>query len=341
MLKRVVFVLLLAALAAPAPAQAEQVFRLKFGTLAPDNTPWSKLLIEFQKEIEKRSDGRVKMKTFLNGILGDERAMLQKMKFGQLTGGGFSTGGLSTVVPELQLFEIPFLFRSSEETDHVLDNVVREDMAKLLEQRGLVLLMWAENGWIDFGNKKRPIRAPADLQDIKWFTQESDVGLAFYKSLGATAVPLAVPEVLSSLQTGIVEGYDTTPVFASGAQWYSQTKYWTVSHHRYQPAAVVVDLKFWNKLPPDLQEKARQIAVEVQPRARSDVRGLDADLFKGFKEQGIQINELSAAERAAFEKVTASVGDDLVKRGIVPKSLLEKTRKALAEYRAKNKKAGK
>lgn len=340
MLKKLALALCIAALSVPA-ASAEETFRLKFGTLAPDNTPWSKLLQEFQKEIEKRSDGRVKMKTFLNGILGDERAMLQKMKFGQLTGGGFSTGGLSTVVPELQMFEIPFLFHNSEETDYVLDNVVRDDMAKLLEQRGLVLLMWAENGWIDFGNQKRPIHSPADMKDIKWFTQESDVGLAFYKALNATAVPLAVPEVLSSLQTGIVEGYDTTPVFASGAQWYSQTKYWTVSHHRYQPAAVVIDLKFWNKLPPDLQQKAREIAVEVQPRARNDVRGLDPDLFKGFKEQGIQINELTDAERAQFEKVTNVVGDELVKQGIVPKALLEKTRKALAEYRAKKGKKAK
>lgn len=335
MLKKILPAALALALTLPAAARAGDKIKFKFGTLAPDNTPWSKLLKDFEAEIGKRTNGEVQMKTFLNGVLGDERAMLQKMKFGQLTGGGFSTGGIATVVPELQMFEIPFLFRSPEETDYILDEVVRDDMAKLLEAKGLYLMMWAENGWIDFGNQKRAVHGPADLKDVKWFTQESDVGLTFYKTLGATAVPLAVPEVLSSLQTGIVEGYDTTPVFASGAQWYSQTKYWTVSHHRYQPAAVVIDLKFWNKLSPENQQIVKDIAKELQPRVRSEVRGLDKDLLKGFKDHGIQINELSAAERAAFEKATAKVGDELVAKGIVPKALLEKTRKALADYRAK------
>jgi TRAP-type C4-dicarboxylate transport system substrate-binding protein len=335
MLKRALLALAIVTLLVPAAAQSQgKEIRFKFGTLAPDNTPWSKLLVDFQKEMDKRSGGRAKMKTFLGGILGDERAMLQKMKFGQLQGGGFSTGGLATVAPELQLLEIPFLFRNSEETDYVLDHVIREDMAKALEKRGLLLLSWAENGWIDFGNQKRPIRTPADLKDIKWFTQESDVGIAFYKALGATAVPLAVPEVLSSLQTGVVEGYDTTPVFASGAQWFSQTKYWTVSHHRYQPAAVVADMKFWNKLDKADQDMALLIARELEPRSRSEVRGLDEGLLKGFREQGIQINELTDKERAEFEKVTTVVGENLVKQGVIPAELLKKTQKALADYRA-------
>ncbi len=320
---------------AAAPVSAAEVFNFKFGTLAPDNTPWSALLQEFKKKVEERSKNQIKMKIFLNGILGDERAMLQKMKFGQLTGGGFSTSGISTVVPELQIFEVPFLFRNNEEVDYVLDHVVREEMSKALAAKGLYLMMWAENGWLDFGNSKRELHSPADMKETKWFTQESDVMIAFFHSLNATAVPLAVPEVLSALQTGIVGGYHTTPVFASGAQWYSQTKYWTVSHHQYQPAAVVVDMKFWNKLPPDVKAIVTEIGNELQPKARADVRGLDKDLLKGFTENGIKINTLTESERAVFEKATAGVGDEMVKKGVFSKPLYEKTRKALAEFRAK------
>ncbi len=312
---------------------AEKVYKIKFGTLAPDNTPWSKLLQEFDQKVSTRSGGRVKTKLFLNGVMGDERAMLQKMRFGQLTGGGFSTGGISTVVPELQLLELPFLFRNNDEVDYVLDKVVREDMQELLKKRGLYLLMWAENGWLDFGNQTRPVTKPEDLKDIKWFAQESDVMFAFWEALGVTQVPLAVPEVLSALQTGLVGGYHNTPVFASGAQWYSQTKYWTISHHIYQPAAVVVDLKFWNSAPDDLKKIVLDVSAELEPRVRSEVRGLDADLLKGFKENGISINELNPAQRAAFEKMTEKVGDKLVQKGVFSKELLTKVRTALAEYR--------
>src|SRR5476651_1609359 len=98
-----------AALLVPAPrpvAADDEPIELKFGTLAPDNTPWSDILKNFKKNLQKATQGKIKVMLFLNGGLGDEAAMLQKMKFGQLTGGGFSTGGISTVVPALQIFEI-------------------------------------------------------------------------------------------------------------------------------------------------------------------------------------------------------------------------------------------
>ncbi len=315
-------------------ARAEAAYQLKFGTLAPAGTPWADLLEEFKEKVESQTKGEVKVRVFLNGILGDERAMLQKMKFGQLSGGGFSTGGISTVVPELQVLELPFLFRSSEEADYVLDHVAKEELETVLEKRGLKLIMWAENGWLDFGNQSKPIHSPADMTSTKWFAQESDVMLAFFKELDVTAVPLAVPEVLSALQTGIVGGYHQTPVFATGAQWYTQTKYWTISHHIYQPAAVVIDKRFWDKTPENLRNIVMSIAQELQPRVRTAVRSLDEGLLKGFREAGVKIDELKPAEREAFEKATAGVAERLIKQGVFPQSLLDKIRKGLADYRA-------
>lgn len=320
------------------PATAQETLTFKFGTLAPDNTPWSRLLQEFKQKLEERSGGRAKMKIFLNGVMGDERAMLQAMRIRKLNGGGFSTGGISTVVPELQIFELPFLFHNNEEADYIMDHVLRDDMARALETKDLYLLMWAENGWLDFGNKRHAIRSPTDMKDVIWFNQESEVMFAFWRSLGVNAVPLTIPEVLSSLQRDVVTGYHNTPVFATGAQWFTQTKYWTVSHHIYQPAAVVIDLSFWKKLSPADQQIVTEIAAELQPRVRSEVRGLDKDLLDGFKKAGIQINYLSDAERAAFEKATAHVGEEMVKKGAFPQAMLDKTRMALAEYRKKAKK---
>lgn len=322
--------------AAPAARAQEGATELKFGTLAPDNTPWSDILKNFKKNLQKSTQGKVRVKLYLNGVLGDEAAMLQKMKFGQLTGGGFSTGGISTVVPELQVFEIPYLFESDDEADYVMDEVL-PDMRKACEAKGLYLYIWAVNGWLDFGSSdpKKPILGLADLKGAKAFMQETDIQRAFWGAVGANPVPLPVPDVLGGLQRGIVTCYTTTPIFGSAAQWFTMTKHWTVSHHIYQPAAVVFDLKWWNGLPEDLKKTINGFAPELQKAARKDVRGIDADILKEFQGAGIEVHrEMPAAGRAELKKACEGIPAALVKDGVFSQELYEKVTKAIAVCRA-------
>lgn len=327
--------LFLACLLFAAPALAQDA--LKFGTLAPDNTPWSRLLQNFKKEVEAKSGGKLKVKIYLDGKQGDERAMLQKMRLGQLTGGGFSTGGMAAVVPELQILELPFLFDDNAESDYIMDTVLLKELTEAMAKKGLFLLCWAENGWLDFGTAVKPLHTPADFAGLKMYAQESDVSIETVKALGANAQVLAVPEVLSSLQTGVLNSFMTTPIFATGAQWFTQAKFWADSNHVYQPAAVVLDTKFWEKLPQEQKDMILSMRESLQKSARADVRGIDDELFKGFKERNIQINTLSKAERDELRKKTAGVADVLIKKGVFPKEWYERVQKALKEYRGKKK----
>jgi TRAP-type C4-dicarboxylate transport system substrate-binding protein len=329
--------LLLAPLAGPA-ARAQDAggaTELKFGTLAPDNTPWSDILKSFKKNLQKATQGKVRVKLYLNGVLGDEAAMLQKMKFGQLTGGGFSTGGISTVVPALQIFEVPFLFDDDDEADYVMDNVLLDDMRAACEEKGLYLYIWAVNGWLDFGSKDRPLLGLDDLRGAKAFMQETDVQRAFWEAVGASPVPLPVPDVLSGLQRGMITCYTSTPIFASAAQWFTQTKHWTRSHQSYQPAAVVFDLKWWQGLPDDLRKTIISFGPDLQKAARKDVRGIDADILTEFKKSGIEIHDLSPDSRTALKKACERVPADLVKAGDFKQETFDKVVKALADLRAK------
>ncbi len=323
------------ALGAAAPAVADDgTYDLRFGTLAPDNTPWSDILKEFKKRVQKDTKQRVKVKLFLGGSLGDERAMLEKMQYGELTGGGFSTGGISTRVPELQVLELPFLFRSSEEADHILDTVLLDHMAKRFEEEGLFLYIWAENGWLDFGCKTKPIVKAADCRGVKFFAQESDVQISFYKAVAAPATTLPVTEVLNSLQTGLIEAYSSTPIYAAGAQWFTQTKHWLDSDHMYQPAAVVFSLDFWKKLPDDLKQIMLGYRKELRDQARKDVRGIDAELFKGFADEGIRIARFTDADKAEFQKLTAGVVEEMIQKKVFSRDLYDKVVRALEEFRA-------
>jgi len=317
------------------PALADEgVFEIKFGTLAPDDTPWSDVLYEFKRNIEKDSGGRIKVKVYLNGKLGDEKAMLQKMRYGQLNGGGFSTGGISSVVPELQILELPFLFQSHAEADYVMDEVLYDELAAALEKKGFKLWIWAENGWLDFAGK-RPVRNVGDLKAGKVVMQESDVQLAMYEAFGVKATPLPVPEILGALQTGMVDTYSGSPVFSTAAQWFAYTDHWVDSDHIYQPAAVIFSKKLWDDLPADLQELIESYRVKVTADARQAVRDIDGELFEGFRENGITMHTWAPGQREMFREASWPSHKAMVERGAFSQEMLDKTYKALEAYRAR------
>lgn len=332
-MRSVLFAALAASVVSMQPATAAD-YTIKFGTVAPDDTPWSEVLMDFKKQIEKDSGGRVDVKVYLNGKLGDEHAMLQKMAFGQLNGGGFSTGGMSKVVPELQLLELPFLFESKTEADYIMDQVIRPELVAALEKKNLHLWIWAENGWLDLGSKT-PIHTPAELAAAKVVMQESQVQLETYKAMGVSPTPLPVPEILGGLQTGMVDTYAGSPVFSTAAQWFAYTGHWADVDFIYQPAAVVFSKKFWDGLPEDLRKIIDDYAPSKQTEVREAVRGLDAELFEGFQENGMTLYKWTPEEREVFRKKAWASHQAMVDNGAFPKALLDKVYAALEAYRAK------
>ena len=223
--------LVCATLAAGLPARAEDTIVVKSGSVAPEGTPWEEWLKDVKKRMEKDSDGRLKMKIFLAGKLGGEKEMVEDVKRGRLQLFGGSVGALATkYVPELNVFELPFLFESDAEVDFVLDRV-RGDVAKLLSDRGFEMVMWAENGWHGYGVKGKCLTKPDDMVGLKMRSQESVIHLATYKAFGAAPVELPVPEVLSSLNTGVVDGFSNTPLFSMATSWHTGVDHYTYTKH--------------------------------------------------------------------------------------------------------------
>jgi TRAP-type transport system periplasmic protein len=333
MMKKIAFVVALA-LAAPVAADEKTHPVLKLGTLAPEGTPWAETLEHFKQQLESATKGEMKVKLYLNGRQGDEPEMLKKLEAKELTGGGFTSSGLAAVVPELALVELPFLFEDDAEADYILDEVIRQDMAKRFEAKGLHLYIWAVNGWVDLASAKGPLATAADVKASKPYIREAGARRAFWTALGASPVVVPVPEVVSALRDGKVDAYDTTPLFATAARWYAETKHWTDSNHVYQPAAVVFDLAWWKSLPEGVRKQLEALAPELQSNARKNVRGLDAGLMEELRKQGLQVHGLAPAERAAMKKATEAIGAQLVEQGAFPKDLHDKVVKALADRRA-------
>ena len=337
--RRLTSVLVFVALCAGSAAEARPEFVIKFGSVVPDGTPWAKQLKQTKKRVEKESKGRIQFKLFLGGVLGGEVEMVRKVRRGSLQGFGGSTAAMAegARIPELQLLELPFLFQSYEEADHVLDEVVHKDFEKILGRKKFFLSHWHENGWRSFASKKKMIRKLSDIRGMKMRSQESPVHLAMYRALGAQAESIPIPEVLGALKTGMVDGFDNTPLFTSATGWYEAVKYFTLSRHIYQPGAIIYNRRFIEKLPQDLRKILLGDSMRQTVEGRKSVRGLRGALLKHFRDSGIKVHVMTDAERKPFAERCKPVHKELA--GKVGKKLLAKVQRALKKLRKQ--KAGK
>ncbi len=289
-----------------ATATAEETYTLNFGTVAPPNTPWGKQLKSIKKRIEKESKGRIKVKLFM-GTAGGENSIVRQTKRGELQGAGVSTGGMASIVPEMNVFELPYLFRSRKQADKIIDNHLYDPVKALLQDYGFELYVFAENGYRNFAAKGKCIEKPEDLADLKMRAQESWVHEETYRALGGNPVRIAVPETLNALQTGNVQGFDNTPLFAFAASWYQAVDHWTLSDHIYQPAVVVYNKEWFDKLPKDLQDVLLANREGETDYGRKMVRGLQPKLVKNLGAAKITVCEMDDKTKDVFAAKTKSV----------------------------------
>ena len=280
--------------------------KFKIATIAPDGTPWALLLNKFKKQVRKESNKELLPKVYLNGIKGDEQSIVRQVYKGSLQMGGVSTGALSTIVPDMDILELPYAFPDFKTADRVLD-AVRPTVEALLNEKGLTLLMYSENGYRSFATKDKCIKTPADLKAMKMRSQESEVHVETYRALGASPVTISVGEVLSSLQTGVVNGFDNTPIITQALGWNQAIKFFSNTRHIYQPALIIMNKAWFESLTPEQQKIMRTNAKKLENKGRKMVRGLEPALMKNFDNQDVKVCNLTPAEITVFKKATAKV----------------------------------
>lgn len=294
------------------PAQGAEKIIIKLATVAPDGSPWAVGLQEFKKITEKESGNAVKVKLFLGGALGDENETVLQCKRGQLQAVGASTGAIASQVPEVNVLELPFLFNDEQEADFALDTVATPMLEKPFKDRGLVLGFWSENGFRSFGGKF-PVEKVEDLKGRKMRSQENAIHLATYRAFGASPVPIPTTEALTSLQTGIVDGYDQTPLYAFAASWHTASTHFSVSNHIYQPAAIIFNKEAFDSWPANVKEAVKKAAAAILQNLRVQIRAMNPILLQNLKTAGLKVSVISDAEKKRFAVIAAKVRADYIK----------------------------
>jgi TRAP-type C4-dicarboxylate transport system substrate-binding protein len=211
-------------------------------------------------------------------------------------------------------------------------------VAKILDSKGFVMGMWAENGWHGYGTKKRAdgtvkcIQSPDDLKGLKMRSQESIIHIDTYKAFGASPVEMAVPEVLAALQTGTVDGYSNTPLFSFSTSWYSGIDAFAYTKHIYQPGILVYSKKWFDTLPADL--KTILLKRDEEKDGFRLVRMLNQPLLDNLKAAGKTVCTLDANQTAAFAAKSKPVWDAFAKKGPAYKEMLDAVLKAKADFKA-------
>ncbi|MEQ6434192.1 TRAP transporter substrate-binding protein [Comamonas sp. w2-DMI] len=314
----------LAALVAAGAVQAQD-FKpriVRFGYGLVDDSNQGRAARFFAKEVEKATGGKMKVRAIGNASLGSDTQMQQALIGGAQEMMVGSTATLVGIAPQMALWDTPFLINNTKEADALLDGPVGERVKATLEPKGMVGLVYWENGFRNLTNNKHPVAKLEDMNGIKLRVMQNNVFLDSFKALGANAVPLPFSELFTALETKAVDGQENPYNTVLSSKFYEVQKYLTVTNHVYSPWILTVSKKWWDGLTKDEQKVLMEAAKKSREFERQDTRAEAAKALADLKQKGMVVNELSAAEadrmRAKLTSVHASVangvGQDLWKQ---------------------------
>lgn len=327
---RFVIATLLLALASPLSAQTTT---LRLATVAPDGSFWMREMRAGADEIAERTDGRVRIQYFPGGVMGNEQAVLRRIRIGQLQGGAFTGGALTQVYKNASLYALPFLFRSHAEVDHVRERFDAE-LERGLHDAGFVSFGLAEGGFARLLSA-RPVTRIADLDGQKVWVPEGDpVAYAAMEALGLAPTTLPLTDVLTGLQTGLIDIVASPPIGAIAFQWHTRVSYMTDTPLAYTWAQLIVDRRAFERIGEADRAVVAEVMRGVYERLDAQNRRDNVEATDAMVARGIELVSPDADELATWHEVGERVTRTVIGRGTFDADLYRRVRETLDAFRA-------
>ncbi len=323
--------LLVCILLISAQADAQAKYQFKIATIAPEGSIWTTRFRDFAAEVGEKSKGEIAFKIYPGGIMGDDRAVYRKMRIGQLHGGGFTMTGIGRIVGDFRVMGLPFLFRSYEEVDHVKKGLW-PSFSRAFADKGLELIAMTEVGFV-YSMSTSPVATLAKLKERKIWAPEGDpISIAYLKTLGITPLPLTVPDVLTSLQTGMVETVFNSLYGTIVLQWFTKTKYITDIPFGYAYGGLLLDRKKFNKLPDNYQSMIKKTALKYFSQLIADTRKSNSDSRKVLEENGVSMVAPDPEDLQIMRDMSIKTAEQMQGTAF-SQEIYNETTKLLEEYR--------
>lgn len=305
---------------AGAPAQGKAVIKLGWTTSDGAQDPYAVGARAFKSAVERETRGSVEVQLFPNHQLGDERQMLEGMRFGTVDAGIITNAVIAQVEPAFSVNDLPFLFSSEAQAHKVLDGAVGAELAKRLAAKGVVVLGFMEGGFRNMINNKRPVSTPADVKGVKYRVMQNPVYIDMFTSLGGSAVPMAWGETFTAVQQGTIDGLEIPLAVIDASKYYEVTKFLSLTNHTYSMIGLLIGKRTLDRLTPE-QRAAVAAAAHSATAIQRQVAGADAaKTLATLEKNGMKINPI--ANVAEFRKSVAPVYEKFRQGGNAP--LLEK-----------------
>jgi TRAP-type C4-dicarboxylate transport system substrate-binding protein len=298
---------------------------IKMATLAPEGTPWYALIAKMGERWSKETNGNIRLRIYPGGIVGDERDMIRKMRIGQIHGAAISAEGLSEVNPQFTYCFIPLFFQGYDDIDYVR-NHIKDDLVSGSEKNDVKILTMVDVGWV-YWFSSNPIITPDDLRAQKIWTWAGDYKTAkLWDEAGFNAVPLSVPDVHSSLQTGLVNAMAFPPLYVAANQYFGITSHMLNMKWGILTAALVIDIKIWNKIKPKYQEIMLKVSEEIGIEYQLNNRKEADDAVEVMKEYNLLVHDLTNKQLNEWKTLVESMYP-LIRGNIVQEEIFDRVLK--------------
>ena len=278
---------------------------MKLGHIAEPDNPYGQGADYFAKLVKERTNGEVEIQVFPSSQLGNQRDLVEGLVLGTVDMTLTGTAVMGNFVPEVAVFDLPFIFRDIPHAYKALDTVGME-LCKLGEKKGMITLAIWENGVRHMTNNRNAIRKPEDMKGLKIRVMEQPVYIKMMEVLGASPTPMAMSELYTALQKGVVDGQENPLAHIASKRFDEVQKFISLTGHTYAPEVVLISSISWNKLTPEQQAIVRKAAEDTREWQRQLCRDSESQFMQTIKERGhAAINEDVDIE--AFMNATAPV----------------------------------
>ncbi len=301
---------------------------LKFSHVVSPNTPKGKAADFFAKRLEELSKGRIDVQVYPNSQLYKDKAVLKALKLNSVQMACPSFSKFGKIVPQLALFDLPFLFRDIDHLHKVQDSKVGQRLKDMVTAKGFVALDFWDNAFKQMSDSKRPLIKPSDAKGLKFRIMSSKVLEEQFKAVGANPQVMPFSEVYSALQQGVIDGQENTNSNIYTKKFYEVQKYMSITNHGYLGYLVVMSKKFWNSLPDDLKADVKQAMKEATAKERKWAIELDKSQFAKIKEYAnktgkLKITVLTPQQIQEWKKVMETIYPKFYDPKLIGKDLIQ------------------
>lgn len=306
------------------PLAAQQNLTLKSADVHPKGYPTVEAVERMSAKLEKATNGRLKIQVYPSMQLGGEKEFLEQAQVGALAMARVSVGVMGPVIPELNVLNLPYLFRDSAHMHKVVDGEIGDELLGKItanDKTGLIGVAWMDGGARNIYSKQRGVAKMEDLKGQKIRTMGNPMFVQMMNDMGGNGVAMGYDQLINGLQTGVVDGAENNEPSYSSGQHYNYAKYYSLTEHLMIPEILVFSKRVWNSLSPDDQKLIMKFGKETQAEQRALWQDMVKKSLADMKAHNVTVTEVSADEKKRFQAAVKPVWD---KFGAEHKGMIER-----------------